>query len=66
MQLKKCRGKNIKPIDKPYYIKRNEETARVLYGDLLDENRRVEGTDIWFDWDWRIHIGNDFDEKKYL
>ena len=42
-----------------FYIKRNEESARKLYGDLLDENRRVKGTDIWFDYVWRIHIGEE-------
>ena len=39
-----------------FYIKRNEETAKQLYGNKLDENRRVIGTNIWFDYYWRIHI----------
>lgn len=51
----------MKRINEEFYVKRNEESARERYGDLLDENRRVKGTDIWFDWRWRIHVG----ESKY-
>lgn len=42
-------------MDKEYYIKRNEETARLIYGDKINANRKVEGTSIWFDVFWRIH-----------
>ena len=42
-------------FDRGFYIKRNEETAKRLYGNRLDENRRVKGTNIWFDAYWRIH-----------
>lgn len=42
-------------IDKEYYIRRNEETAKSLYGDKINANRKVEGTSIWFDVFWRIH-----------
>ena len=43
-------------MDKEYYIKRNEEAAKSLYGDKINPNREVEGTSIWFDMFWRIHI----------
>lgn len=42
-------------MDKAYYIKRNEETAKSLYGDKINVNREVEGTNVWFDVFWRIH-----------
>lgn len=42
-------------MDKEYYIKRNEETAKSLYGDKINANREVQGTNIWFDIFWRIH-----------
>lgn len=42
-------------MSKEYYIKRNEETARLIYGDKINANRKVEGTSIWFDVFWRIH-----------
>lgn len=39
------------------FIKRNRDVAVSRYADLLDENRSVKGTDIWFDEYWRMHIG---------
>ena len=39
-----------------YYIKRNEEIARQRYGDRIDENGNVVGTNIWFDECWCIHV----------
>lgn len=42
-------------INKYFFIKRNEQTARQIYGDKIDNNRRVIGTNIWFDSFWRIH-----------
>jgi hypothetical protein len=45
----------MKNFDMEFYIRRNEETAKRLYGNKLDENRRVKGTNIWFDSYWRIH-----------
>ena len=45
----------MKNFDMEFYIKRNEDTAKRLYGNRLDENRRVKGTNIWFDAYWRIH-----------
>ena len=39
-------------------IARNEQIARERYGSLLTEDRRVEGTDIWFDEGWRMHVGD--------
>ena len=47
--------KNKWDFDYDFYIKRNEQIAREKYGELLDENRRVVGTNIWFDDCWRIH-----------
>ena len=39
------------------FVKRNRAIAIARYGDLLDENRCVRGTDIWFDGYWRMHRG---------
>lgn len=39
------------------YIARNRETALHLYGDRLDDSRRVRGTRLWFDQEWRLHGG---------
>lgn len=49
----------IKYIDDRFvrYIERNRQVAFDRYGDRLDENRRVKGTDIWFDYAWRFHQG---------
>lgn len=48
-----------KPFDYEWYIQRNKEIAMKRYGNLLDENRRVKGTNIWFDDYWRIHETED-------
>ena len=48
-------GIGMKNFDRGCYVKRNEDTAKRLYGNRLDENRRVKGTNIWFDAYWRIH-----------
>ena len=45
------------PFDISNFVKRNRAVAISRYGDLLDENRRVKGTDIWFDGYWRMHRG---------
>lgn len=44
-------------FDPTPYIERNRKVAMERYGILLDENRRVSGTDIWFDDEWRFHKG---------
>lgn len=44
-------------FDPTLYIERNRKVAMERYGILLDENRRVSGTDIWFDDKWRFHKG---------
>ena len=44
-----------KAFNYDYYIKRNEEVARELYGDRLDETRCVIGTNVYFDGFWRFH-----------
>ena len=46
---------NKKGFDYDFYIKRNEQVARKKYGKRLDDNRRVVGTNIWFDDWWRLH-----------
>ena len=46
-------------FDYDFYIKRNEQVAKEKYGSRLDKNRRVIGTNIWFDDWWRIHTDND-------
>ena len=48
------------PFDIDNFVKRNRDVAISRYGELLDENRRVKGTDIWFDGYWRMHKGGDF------
>ena len=45
----------LKPFDWEYYIQRNKEVAIEMYGNLLDEKRRVKKTTIWFDACWRMH-----------
>lgn len=51
--------KRLKPdkFDREFYIRRNKSVALELYGSRLDENRRVKGTDIWFDENWIFHRG---------
>lgn len=44
-------------FDYEYYVNRNKEIAYASYGDLIDENRSVVGTNIWFDKFWRYHNG---------
>lgn len=44
-----------KPFEASKYIERNEQTARRLYGDKLNDNREVVGTNIYFDYAWRMH-----------
>lgn len=39
-------------------VTRNEQIAKERYSSRLTEDRRVEGTDIWFDESWRMHIGD--------
>ena len=45
---------NKKPFDYGYYIRRNKEAATEKYGDKLDENRNIIGTDYYFDSMWRL------------
>ena len=45
----------LKPFDWEYCIQRNKEVAMKRYVNLLDKNRQVKGTNIWFDDCWRIH-----------
>lgn len=40
-----------------YYTNRNKEIAYARYSDLIDENRCVVGTNIWFDEFLRYHDG---------
>lgn len=42
-------------FDYDVHIRRNELKAKSRYGNLIDKNRRVSGTDIWFDEKWRFH-----------
>ena len=42
-------------FDYDVYIRRNELKAKSRYGNLIDKNRRVSGTNIWFDEKWRFH-----------
>ena len=41
----------------------NEQIARERYGSRLTEDRRVKGTDIWFDEGWRMHVGDKEKER---
>lgn len=50
------------PFDHNRCVERNEQVARERYGSRLTEDRRVGGTDIWFDEGWRIHTG--YTEKE--
>ena len=49
-------------FDFDFYIKRNEQVAKEKYGEWLDENRRVVGTNIWFDDCWRVHTDQEVTE----
>ena len=42
-------------MDKEFFIDRNRQVAKELYGDKIDKDRKVIGTNIWFDSFWRIH-----------
>lgn len=44
-------------FDREYYIERNRQVAIEMYGDKLTEDRKVKGTNIWFDHCWRYHEG---------
>ena len=52
------------PFDISDFVKRNRDVAIARYGNLLDENRCVKGTDIWFDGYWRMHMGEFKGELK--
>ena len=41
-------------MDKEKYIQRNKESALARFGDRLDDNRNVVGTDFYFDYFWRL------------
>lgn len=47
-------------FDIEYYVNRNRIAALNRFGSLLDSNRRVKGTDIWFDQNWVFHKGDDY------
>lgn len=53
----KKRKPKMKKFDREFYIERNKSIAMSRYGKLIDENRRVKGTDIWFDETWILHRG---------
>ena len=42
-------------FDYNFYINRNKTVALNKYGSRIDSERRVIGTDIWFDEFWRFH-----------
>lgn len=49
-------------FDYDYYIKRNEENAKAIFGKSLVD-RHVEGTDIYFDSQWRMHKKDEIKRK---
>ena len=51
------KGGYLMPFDFDYFIERNHDVALLIYGNLIDDNRCVKGTDIWFDEYWRVHNG---------
>lgn len=44
-------------FDYNFYANRNRQIAYEKYGNLIDKNRHVIGTLIWFDKYWRYHYG---------
>lgn len=44
-------------FDYNWYIERNHQIAYTRYGNLIDKDKRVAGTNIWFDEFWRYHNG---------
>lgn len=49
-------------FDYDFYINKNKETAIALYGDRLDENRNIVGTNFYFDSYWRLCERRDSNE----
>lgn len=49
--------KKDKNFNYKFYINCNKLIAYKRYGNLIDENRHVIGTTIWFDEYWRFHNG---------
>lgn len=49
-------------FDYDFYINKNRETAIALYGDRLDENRNIVGTNFYFDSYWRLRERRDSNE----
>lgn len=45
-------------FDIDLFIEIHRQTAISLFGDKLDENRNVIGTDYYFDEMWRMHKRN--------
>lgn len=43
-------------MDKNFYIERNKKIAMEIHGEKLGKDRRVKGTNIWYDEFWRFHI----------
>ena len=41
-------------FDERYYIQRNKEVAMELYGNRLDADRNIVGTNYYFDRFWRL------------
>ena len=48
-----------KVFDEDYYIKRNKLVALEKYGNRLDKNKNIIGTNYCFDWAWRLCIRSD-------
>lgn len=43
-----------KPFDYYYYTERNKQVALEKYGDRLDTNGNIVGTNYYFDYLWRL------------
>lgn len=41
-------------MDVQTYIERNRQTANSLFGNQLDGDRNIVGTDLYFDYCWRL------------
>lgn len=41
-------------FNKSIYIERNKQSAYDLFGDRINKNREIEGTEYYFDSMWRL------------
>ena len=53
----------LEPFDYQRCMERNEQIVRERFGDRLTEDRRIEGTDMYFDYVWRLCIRHAMEDE---